>query len=283
MLALDVDGTVLTSGHEISNATASAIQRASAAGIDVVLATGRRYRDVLPVAGALELTGPLVTASGALIKEPLAHGTLFRGDFPAGLLELVLGMVDAAGHEAVVYTDSFAEGFDFHCRGLDVGTAGLQEYLARNSHLARVEPRLHERPPAAAFAAFSMGSEEAMRALEAGLRENFEARLSLHVIRSPRYGDWLCEIAPAGVTKWTGIERLARERGIDPGGICAVGDDANDLPMIRAAGLGVAMGNGTREVQEAADLVAGGNDEDGLAALLEELLALPPDEPVAAP
>lgn len=273
LLALDIDGTITTSTHEVSPRTRAAIGEALAAGIEVVLATGRRYRDSLAIAQQVGVTRPLVTTGGALIKEPQQHTTQFRAAFAEGVLEGVLQLIDTAGHEAIVYTDSFAEGFDFHCRGFEIGSDGLRSYLARNRPLARVTPGLHQQPPDGSFAAFCMGPEEAMLDLESAIREAFPDTTSLHVIRSPRYRGHLCEIAPAGITKWSGLEQLAASLGIATADICAVGDDVNDLPMIQAAGLGVAMGNAAPRIRESADLVAGSNDDDGLAELIEQLLA----------
>lgn len=273
LLALDIDGTITTSRHEVSPRTRAAIATALAAGVEVVLATGRRYRDALDIATQVGITRPLITTAGALIKEPRQHTTQFRAAFASGVLEGVLKLIDTAGHEAIVYTDSFTDGFDFHCRGFEIGSEGLRSYLARNRPLARVTPGLHEQPPSGSFAAFCMGPEKAMLALESAIREAFPDTTSLHVIRSPRYRGHLCEIAPAGITKWSGLEQLAASLGIATADICAVGDDVNDLPMIQAAGLGVAMGNAAPRVREAADLVAGSNDDDGLAHLIEQLLA----------
>jgi hydroxymethylpyrimidine pyrophosphatase-like HAD family hydrolase len=109
--------------------------------------------------------------------------------------------------------------------------------------------------------------------LEAALLEAWPGRLSLHVIRSPRYRDWMCEIAPAGVTKWTGVVGVATRLGIEPEAICAVGDDVNDLPMIRGAGLGIAMGNATADVLSAADVVVDTHDAGGITEVADRLLA----------
>ena len=90
--------------------------------------------------------------------------------------------------------------------------------------------------------------------------------------RSPRYTGYMCEICPFGVSKWTGVTMLASQWGILPEQICAAGDDVNDIPMIEAAGLGVAMGNALDEVKAAADRIAPGNDEDGLVHVINWLL-----------
>jgi Cof subfamily protein (haloacid dehalogenase superfamily) len=279
LLVLDVDGTLTNSRHELSDTTAAAVTRVREAGIDVMLATGRRYRDVLPIAERLGIDLPIVTASGALVKQPGTHATRFRARFAPGVLEGVVAMLVDRGHEPILYTDSFAEGFDFHCRSLGgtmpVATPGqgLQAYLHGNRGLARITPDLHESPPAGVFAGFAMGPRDEMLALEAELHAAWPGHLSLHTIRSPRYRDFMCEIAPAGITKWSGIRDIAAERGLAPQSICAVGDDVNDLPMIAAAGLGIAMGNAAPAVQAAAVHVVGRHDDDGLVDVANLLLA----------
>lgn len=279
LLVLDVDGTVTNSRHEVTAATVAAIGRVRAAGIRVMLATGRRYRDTLPIAMQLGIEEPLVTASGALVKHPADHATKFRAAFAPGVLGSVLELVMTRGHEPVLYTDSFAEGFDFHCRSLepaameDGAGQGFREYLDRNRPVARVTPNLHQTPPPGVFAGFAMGPQDDMLALEAAIREAWPEAVSLHTIRSPRYRDYLCEIAPAGVTKWSAVRQMARAWDIPPQAICAVGDDRNDVPMVAGAGLGIAMGNAAAEVRAVADRVVGRHDDDGLIDVANLLLA----------
>ena len=280
LLVLDVDGTLTDSRHEVPAVARDAIRRVRDAGIRVMLATGRRYRDTLPVADVLGIDAPIVTASGALVKQPPDHATLHRAAFAPGVLADVVTRIVAAGHEPILYTDSFAHGYDFHCRSLAGADAeacgegrGVREYLGRNWHLADVRPDLHAAPPAEAFAGFAMGTHAEMLALEAELLASHPERLSVHVIRSPRYRDWMCEIAPAGVTKWSGVTAVAAGWGIAAAEICAVGDDVNDLPMVRNAGLGVAMGNAVAELRAAADRVVATHDEGGIADVAELLLA----------
>lgn len=276
LLALDVDGTVCNSRHEIADSTCAAIARVRAAGIRVVLATGRRYRDTLPVAARLGIDAPLVTASGALVKDPRSHATLERAAFDAEVLAGVLRLIVERGHEPILHSDSYAAGFDFHCRRLPdpaAMTSGVDEYLRVNRQLADVRPDLHQAPPAGIFAGFAMGPHGAMRDLEAALHGAWPGRLAVHTIRSPRYCDWMCEIAPVGFTKWSGLVAVAGRLGIPPAAICAVGDDVNDLPMIRAAGLGIAMGNATADVRAAASHVVGTHDGSGMDDVADLLLA----------
>ncbi len=273
LLALDVDGTLVNSRDELTPVTRDALARARRAGIGVVVATGRRYSRTLHLVEPLALDVPLITSSGALVKDPADHRTLYRAEFDADVLRAVLRISVARGFDPLVCGDSYAEGFDFYYTTLDVSTPELAEYVALNPDCGRHWPRLGETPPADTFMVFTMGTREQMLDLDRALHAELPGQLTTHVLRSPRYQGFLCEVSPAGVTKWSAVERLAAGWGISDAEICAVGDDVNDIAMIEAAGLGVAMGNAQEPVKAAADLVIPGHDEDGLAWLVERLLA----------
>jgi Cof subfamily protein (haloacid dehalogenase superfamily) len=272
LLALDIDGTLVNSRDELTPATKAAIRRACDAGIRVVLATGRPYTRALPLVEPLGLHVPIVTASGGLIKDPVDHRTLFRAEFRPDVLAGTIQTVAAAGFDTVLYTDGHVEGFYFYCLSMSAEQREMSEYLARNAEYGRVWPELLTAPPADVFAAFSMGDRPAMLKLGDALDTRFGQDLYVHVIRSPRYTGWMCEIAPGGVSKWTGIQHLAQDWGISDEEICAVGDDVNDIPMVQAAGLGVAMGNAVEELKAAADRVAPCHDSDGLVEVVRWLL-----------
>lgn len=272
LLAIDIDGTLVNSRNELSPATRAALGEAVAAGMAVVLATGRRYSRALPLVEPLGLDVPVVTASGALVKHPRDHRTLFRAEFIDGTLQGMLQVVGAAGYEALLYTDMFEQGFEFYCTRLDYQQPELAEWMAANSAFGRVIPQLMRQPPTGIFAGFAMGPREEMLQLERRLQAALPGQLATHVLRSPLYQGYMCEIAPFGIDKWSAIQRLAAEWGIADEEICAVGDDVNDIPMIRAAGLGIAMGNAAEIVRQAADRVAPEHDEDGLVTVVRWLL-----------
>lgn len=275
LLALDIDGTLVNSRDELTPPTRAAIRRACDAGIRVVLATGRRYSKSLHLVEPLQLDVPLISASGALIKDPIDHRTLFRAEFVPGVLENVLRILSAAGHDAVLYADTFSQGFDFYCPRLRIPHGEqdeLAEYYGRNGRCGREWPKLMTAPPPEVFAGFAIAPQSKMTDLGRQLSEKFGDDLYVHVLKSPFYSGWFCEIEPGGVSKWSAVQHLARDWGISNEEICAVGDDVNDIPMVHGAGLGVAMGNAVAELKSAADRVAPCHDSDGLVEVVRWLL-----------
>ena len=269
LLAIDIDGTLVNSRDELTPATRAALERAGAAGIHVVLATGRRYSHALPIVRQLESDVPLITASGALVKSPIDHRTLYQAQFEPQVLRDVVKTVDRAGFDPVLCGDTFAEGFDFYHAPNAARTPELIYYFAKNPGRARVWETLLTEPPPGIFGGFVVGTLEQMQDLEMLLREKMPGKLHTHVLHPPRYKGFFVEISPAGVTKWSAVKRLAAQWGIAESEICAVGDDVNDIPMILAAGLGVAMGNAQPSVKAAADRIAPTHDEDGIVQVVE--------------
>jgi Cof subfamily protein (haloacid dehalogenase superfamily) len=284
ILALDVDGTLLDAGGTLRPRTLAAIERASDAGIRPVLCTGRRYRRARPVAQQLSLSAPLVCNSGSVIKDPTNHLTLWRADFDAALAADVLELFRAQDQPVVVFTDRGLTEADFIIEAYPTGQAYFDDYVDQNHEHAEInsgwgrymapagdEPRPcpNENP---LFHVCALGSRAQMLAFEQAAHCRFAGRVQTFVQRSPRYLGTMCELLRPDAGKWNAVLHLARLWGVEPSAICAVGDDVNDIPMIKCAGLGVAMGHARPEVLSAADLVTGDHDHDGVATLVDEVL-----------
>ncbi len=272
LLAIDIDGTLVNSHNEVTPATMAALTRVRDAGIHIVLATGRRYSQAIPLVEPLGIEVPIITASGALVKNPLDHQTLYQARFERQVLLDALAVIHRHGYEPVLCADTFADGFDCYHARAEFDSPQLNEYFVLNPNRGRIWAEMLTSPPWEAFCGFVMGTREEMLALEKALHREMPEKLQTNVLRSPRYLGYFVEFSSAGVTKWSAVQRLARQWDIDESAICAVGDDINDVPMIRAAGLGVAMGNAPATVKAAADRVAPSHDDDGLVQVVEWMM-----------
>ena len=273
ILALDIDGTVLDSRGVLRPRTIEAVARVVAAGITPVLCTGRRHRRAAPIGRRLGLDSPLVCNSGALVKEPEGNRTLWRADLPREVLDEVFATFEAVDELAVSFTDRPpVDGRDFVVARSPTGRPLFDDYVDRNREHAELDPDWSIRPGLSHYHLCAIGDRPSMEAVERAVHGRVPGLVQTFVQRSPRYAGTMCEILRHDASKWTALLHLAELWGVDPEEICAVGDDVNDLPMLRGAGLGVAMGHADARILEAADHVTGSEDEDGVAMLIDELL-----------
>jgi 5-amino-6-(5-phospho-D-ribitylamino)uracil phosphatase len=284
ILALDVDGTLLGPDGTLRPRTLAAVASAARAGIQPVLCTGRRYRRAWPIARQLELDAPLVCNSGSIIKEPSSHQTIWRADFDHALSADVIELFRRHDQPAVVFTDLGPEGPDFVIPAYPTGRDCFDDYVHQNREHADIDaqwrpaemnrtdhaPTQHARD--SIFHICAIGTRSQMLEFQEAAHRQITGRIRTFVQRVPRYRGTMCEILRHDAGKWAAIMHLARLWQIDPAAICAVGDDVNDIPMIRGAGLGVAMGHARPEILAVADLITGRHDEDGVAMLVENIL-----------
>jgi Cof subfamily protein (haloacid dehalogenase superfamily) len=284
ILALDVDGTLLDADGTLRPATAGAVGRAAQAGVRPILCTGRRYRRARPIARQLGLEAPIVCNSGSIIKDPVSHSTIWRADFDVALATAVLEFFAREEQPPVIFTDRHPDLTDFVVPAFPTGQRFFDDYVAQNLEHADINPTIcaGELPAfdngerhcdaLALFHVCAIGERSEMQAFQRTLHERVGDRIQTFVQRSPRYLGTMCEIVRHDADKWRAILHLARLWGVAPTAICAIGDDVNDIPMLKSAGLGIAMGHASPEVRASADLVIGNDDQNALAALVDEIL-----------
>ena len=273
LLALDVDGTLVVRGNEVTDATRAALLRLRAAGVEVALATGRRYRTARRAIDALGFDVACVCLGGALVKD-VDGSTLAALAFEPSLFQEIVGFLQEREQGVVAQRDAHAAGgADFLIDGSRPWRPEVRAYHANNAPFAEWCSNLGAEAREDALVIGSFGSESAMRALA----EEFDAAFPglVRATAMPGYVNegYYCEILPRSTCKWEGLLALGGTRAVAAPEICAAGDQRNDLTMLRGAGVGVAMGNALPEVKEAADWVTGRHDEDGLVDLAERILA----------
>ena len=270
LLALDVDGTLVTEANEVLPETRTAVQRADRAGLAVVLATGRRYRTTRGAMDQLGLELPAVCLGGALVKSA-AGETLHNEPFSSSQVERLLGLARRRGQALILQRDSDGRG------GPDFVIDARPSWNPPTRYYAQVGGDSGAADLAPEGTAFddvlvvgTFGEKHELRELEMDFAESGEFATVL--VESKRTPGYYLETILGHVDKWASIRRFAALAGIDEGAICAVGDAANDLPMIRGAAYGVAMGNADPVVKQMADWITDSNEENGVAALVDRLL-----------
>lgn len=274
LLALDVDGTVLDPAHELDPIVRAAIHNAIDAGIRVVLCTGRRFRRAKAIAELIGLTDPMVCNSGALIKCPSSHATLWRADHSPDDARHLVGVFQTHQCPVLSFLDTPNDEPDFVTPAFPSGCAFFDEYLEHNRNHRKIDPDWLTRANdfSGHFHLCAAGSKEKMQRIADALEAQRPGHYQIFVQKSPAYLAWMCEVLRRDASKWTALKQLSAAWGIADHEICAVGDDVNDVPMIENAGWGVAMGHATEFVKSRAQWIGPCNAEHGVAEVVRILL-----------
>jgi len=274
LLALDVDGTILDRSGQLDDLVRAALHRAMDSGIKVVLCTGRRFRRASAIAAKIGLNTPMICNSGALVKCPATNATHWRADHAPDDARRIMHVFDAFGKPILSFLDTPPDEPDFVTASERSGCDLFDQYLHENRGLGRIDPRWREAETACHghFHLCAAGTREDMWMVEAELERREPGKYQIFVQKSPNYLPWMCEVLRRDANKWTALKTVADAWGIADSEICAVGDDANDVPMIAHAGWGVAMGHAADFVKQKAAWIAPDNASHGVADVVRIVL-----------
>jgi Cof subfamily protein (haloacid dehalogenase superfamily) len=271
LLALDIDGTLLDPYGALTDSAREAVAAARAAGLEIVLCTGRRYRTALPIVQALALEGAVVVNNGAVVKDIASARTLHHAYLPQHRFADAFEAMSEGG-SPLVYVDAYHEGFDMLIERGGSTHPFQTGYLDDHGEHARAVESLGASLREDVIMLSRMADESTLLPLREQVAERFGDAVHTHMIWNKNYEGLILELLAPESGKWRALERVARARGIEPAQIAAVGDDRNDAELVRHAGLGIAMGNAVEEVKQVADVVVRSNAEGGVVEAIRKVL-----------
>jgi 5-amino-6-(5-phospho-D-ribitylamino)uracil phosphatase len=280
MIAIDLDGTLLSPDGTVSPRNKAAVHRALGAGLLICFATGRNWTESQTVLDAVEHYDTAVFVGGAMVIDTKQRETLHRTGMAADLAREVCQVIEQLGQAALALQDTAEAGVDYLVTADVALNDATRQWMKVTS--AKVRP-VHDLPRHAHEHTIRVGlvaPPDEVKRVHRELKQRFGGRIVCQNLHVPAYGVEVLEVFDPSVNKWEGIMHVARKHGIRQDEIVAIGDDVNDLAMIQHAGLGVAMGNAKPEVLAIAKHVIRRNDEDGLGEFLDELVARHEVEPV---
>ena len=257
LVVSDVDGTLVDGRKKLTDATIAAVKRLTDAGVGFTIISARPRSGMMPIAEALAVDAPMGAFNG---------GTIFTRDGRV----LSQDHIDPAVVRGV---------FDLDCSGTDIWVFANDTWYAstdQGTHVASERITSDQAPVVMQdFAAlydradkitFVSDDEDLLRGL-ADQAKVFADRAT--IAQSQTY---YLDVTPRVGNKGDGIALLAEAMETPLEQIAAIGDQANDLPMFARAGLSIAMGQGPEAVRAKADRVTGGNDTDGVAQAIDEVI-----------
>ncbi len=272
LIAMDMDGTLLTrvtpTSARIPAENAAMLRRCAEAGVHLALASGRMPDDAGFFAQEIGLSMHIIGLNGSVILDRPGGTPLRETHLPEDISRRILQILESYKTDVAVFGSwevvvlkehpldwaNIVLGSGFH--------RGHKRLLYRSGGrgLAQVLPC------AGKIVAITDSDPEGLAAARAHIQREFP-ELS---ISSSWWNNF--EINPKGVNKGTALEALAHTLNIPMSQVMAIGDNGNDVPMLRAAGIGAAMGNATAEAKEAADFVTLKNEECGVAAAIQQII-----------
>ena len=253
MFVTDIDGTLLVPGKKVSEKNIEAVHKMIAAGVKVIIATGRMHCAALPVAAQLGVSVPIISYNGAVIKS--SSGEMIHAKYmDEGKALALINFFEERGwclqsySDDVLYVPKRDNGVIFYetmlsVTATEVGWDGLRSRLKDVPKLLSVSDTPEE-------------TDEKLAAVEKVFGGQIEITRS-----APRF----CEFMSLGISKASAIKILADKYGIANDEILAIGDSDNDLPMIMSVGCGVAMGNAVARVKAACPRITDTCENDGFA------------------
>jgi Cof subfamily protein (haloacid dehalogenase superfamily) len=268
LLATDIDGTLLNPQFQISEGDLSALRRAHAAGIEIVLVTGRRHTFALPIAKQLGFDLWLISSNGAVTRS-LSGETFHRDLLPAEICRQLCGAMQEFRGNTVLTFDRETRGAIVLER-LDELGASIRRWLEKNMEyiefVVPIEKALVTDPVQAMFCGTVTRMSAALQALE---RSGMDGLVTILRTEYPDRDLSMIDVLNAECSKGHALERWASHRGYRREEVMAVGDNHNDVEMLEFAGYPVIMGNACEELRARGWRVTRGNHECGVAAAVE--------------
>ena len=297
LIAIDLDGTLLNSSGKVSPRNRAALKLAESSGIEIVVSTGRRHSFAMQVLRDLNLqpTSAVVSSNGTVIRT-IHSDLIHRTHLPLSTARWLCAHLNDYRNTLVLTFDlTGPDGED--SRGalivehLDDLHTSIGRWMRANEpyieHVQRLEDALqpHQNLP---IQMMLCGPIERMREAEAllnahplitpvGAQESPNAEVALHRTTYPDTDLTLLDILPAGCSKASALKHIAALRGATPADILAIGDNWNDVAMLRLAGHAALMSNAPDDLKALAATsgwsVVPSNDEDGVAVAIESVLS----------
>lgn len=266
LVALDLDGTVFNDQKEISPRTLAAIRAALEKGVAVLPATGRTVRGVPDQFLSIPGVRYALTSNGASVVDLQTGEKLVSLPFEAAAAERAFDVLAPFGGMLSIFINGQSYTTIENARtSMDMVPPNLREYF-RTTRIevpdmhAMMEQHPHEIEKFSILYPTEEIRDTAWKAIAAACPE-LETASSI---------ERNLELNAPGVSKGPGLMALAQRLGLTRDEVMAVGDSGNDRTMVELAGLGVAMGNATEDIKQAADVITADNNHDGVAQAIEK-------------
>ena len=282
LIAIDLDGTLMGTNELVSQANIDAVRRARDAGITVLVCTGRGLGESARAMKAIDQRDPVMVAGGSIIADPVSGETLHRFTMSQQVVAAASELFHEANCPALIMKDPAEIGYDYLVVHSDeehpihpITKWWFDDHQLSVNYAKQVH---HDEHPEHTVRVGVCIEQSVSNAISKKIGELLGNDVWLYdfpcVMPKDHRGEivHILELFAAKINKWAAISWYLDRHNIDASRVAAIGDQVNDVPMIEAAGVGIAMGNAIVEVQEHAKYTTATNDNDGVAHAINAIL-----------
>lgn len=268
MIAMDMDGTLLTTDKQVSKKSMEVLKKAADMGIKLVVCTGRIFTSAWIYADLIGTEAPIIASNGAYIREKDRDEVVYMKTLQKEAIYKIVKITKDYGLHPLIFTADtiFAEKVIFTAKMYEKQNESLPEdkkvKITVTKDLEKTIEENHEKILKIVVVS-EMNEIEKLNKLRNEIADTVD--VSIVASMSNNF-----EVMSKGISKGNAVKILGEIYGISPEETICIGDNENDLSMIEYAGCGVAMSNGAEHLKSAADYITDTNDNDGVAKAIEK-------------
>lgn len=260
LVATDIDGTILGESKNFTSGVRNCIKTLQENGVRVVIITGRMYAAARQIAQRLNLTTPVVAYQGGMVKKSAnSDETLYEANIPIADVQNIINWARKNNvhlnlySNDILYVEEDNEIIQRYAKYQNL------EYIVRSFDDIKLE-NIHK------LLAINYNDENLVTEW---INERKQALPHLYIVKST---PWFCEFSTKDATKACAVNFLKKYWNLKDDEVLTIGDQDNDIELLKAGGISVAMGNGTKGVKEIADYVTDTVDNDGFVKAMEKFV-----------
>lgn len=268
LIAIDMDGTLLNSQNRISDRNKEIVKKATDKGVKIVLSTGRIFLSALHFARFLEIETPIISCNGAYVAEHNNSNIIYEKPISVNSSKKIIDLAEEKGIYYHFYDDT-----TFFARRVSETVNNYYKLNEEVDEKEKINIRIIDNPMEI------IKREKPLIYKFVFVEDDKEKLLDFRKEASKINGTEIAsswwnnmEVMNRGVSKGKALDELCNVLNINTEEVVAIGDNENDIPMLKTAGFSIAMGNGEDEVKKIAHTVTSTNDENGVGEAIEKFI-----------
>ncbi|WP_069649054.1 HAD family hydrolase [Caloranaerobacter ferrireducens] len=274
LLAIDLDGTLLTDDKRMLEENKKVLIALSKKGLEIIIATGRRYWSAKNFAKELGIELTILANNGNIIRRISDDRVLVTKYLEKEDFHQIVKKGRSIGLHPILHVNHYEEGYDLLIEEDEEGNK-YSNYVKKNIIRHKKIKNILDYEESKILVICYESSYETLRKFEKKIHKECPRKFNTHILLNGSDIGPILEIMSLKGSKWLSLRDYAKDKGINESQIIAIGDDNNDVEMVKKAGLGIAMKNGTDKVKKAADIITKKtNNEAGVAQVLKEIFKI---------